>query len=150
MAKRRLDWPVVTDPDSHDHFQPPTTCLLDRESALRARLGFVRQCQPQYAVLVLGLGLRLVHFGRQLEEDEKSWTVRIDVPGVPRDQLLVQISGNVAEIRSDNECPRKISAAYELPADIDADKTKAHLQDRVLTLNLAKAESAVTRRIEVH
>lgn len=86
----------------------------------------------------------------EMEEDEKSWTLRVDVPGVPRNQLLVQISGNMAEIRSDKECPRKLDAVYELPAEIDAEKTEARLQDGVLTLKFAKAQSAVTRCIEVH
>ena len=84
-----------------------------------------------------------------IEEDEKSWTLRIDVPGVPRDQLRVQIAGNRLEVETDKECARKVYAGYELPAEIDADKTEAHLQDGVLTLKLAKAESAVARRIEV-
>jgi HSP20 family protein len=86
----------------------------------------------------------------EIDEDEKSWTLRIDVPGVPRNQLLVQIDGKTVRIESDKDCPRKISALYEPPAQIDVDKTEAHLQDGVLTLKLAKAESAMARRIEVH
>lgn len=85
----------------------------------------------------------------EMEEDEKSWTLRIDVPGVPRNQLLVQINGNMAEIRSDDECLRKIRALFELPAEIDADRTEAHLHDGVLTLKLAKPASVVARRIEI-
>ena len=84
-----------------------------------------------------------------VEEDDKSWTVHIDVPGVPRDQLRVQITGNTLEVETSKECRRKLYAAYELPAGIDADKTEAELRDGVLTLKLAKAESAVARRIEI-
>lgn len=62
----------------------------------------------------------------------------------------MQVSGTTVEVLSDKECPRKIHAMYELPAEIAADKTEAHLQDGVLTLKLAKAESAIPRRIEVH
>lgn len=86
----------------------------------------------------------------EMEEDEKSWTLRVDVPGVPRDQLLVQISGNTVEVRSGKDCPRKIQALYEMAAEIDPQRTEAHLQDGVLTLRLAKSESVIPRRIEVH
>lgn len=84
-----------------------------------------------------------------VEEDDKSWTVHIDVPGVPREQLRVQISGNTLEVETDKECRRQLRAVYELPSEIDAEKTEARLQDGVLTLKLAKAASAVARRIEV-
>ena len=92
---------------------------------------------------------RLMPAFHDVEEDDKSWTVHIDVPGVPREQLRVQISGNTLEVETDKESRRQLRAVYELPGDIDAEKTEAHLQDGVLTLKLAKAESAVARRIEV-
>lgn len=85
----------------------------------------------------------------EFEEDDRSWTLRIDVPGVPRDQLHVQITGTQLEVESAKECRRQVKAAFALPADIDVERTEAHLQDGVLTLKLAKAESAVARRIEV-
>lgn len=84
-----------------------------------------------------------------VEEDDQSWTLRMDIPGVPRDQLRVQVTGNRLEVESAKECPRLVRAAYELPADIDVERTEAHLQDGVLTLKLAKAASAVARRIEI-
>lgn len=84
-----------------------------------------------------------------VEEDDQSWTLHIDVPGVPREQLRVQISGNTLEVETDEACRRQLRALYELPADVDADKTQAHLENGVLTLKLAKAESATARRIEV-
>lgn len=84
-----------------------------------------------------------------VEEDDRSWTLHIDVPGVTRDQLPVQITGSTLEVQTAKECRRQLHAAYELPAEVDVDKTEARLQDGVLTLKLVKAESAVARRIEV-
>ena len=84
-----------------------------------------------------------------VQEDDTSWTLHIDVPGVPRDQLRVQVTGNVLEVETDKEARRQIRAAYELPSAVDLGKTEARLQDGVLTVKLAKAESAVARRIEV-
>lgn len=84
-----------------------------------------------------------------MEEDEQSWTLRVDVPGVPREQLRVQISGNTVEVETDKECRRQVRARYDLPAEIDVDGSEAKLQDGVLSLKLAKAASAVARRIEV-
>jgi len=86
----------------------------------------------------------------EMEEDEQSWTLRMDVPGVAKNHLVVQLSGNTVEVQTDKESPRKVRALYELPGPIDADKTEAHLQDGVLTLKLAKTESAIPRRIKVH
>jgi HSP20 family protein len=86
----------------------------------------------------------------EIDEDEQSWTLQIDVPGVPRNQLRVQISGRTVEVDTEKDCARQLRAIYQLPAEVDAERTQAHLQDGVLTLKLAKAESAVARRIEVH
>jgi HSP20 family protein len=84
-----------------------------------------------------------------MEEDEKSWTLTLDVPGVARDQLRVNVVGNTVEVASADDARRHFRAAYELPDGIDADKSQARLQDGVLTLKLAKVESATARRIEV-
>ena len=67
----------------------------------------------------------------------------------PREQLRVQVTGNTLEVQTDRECRRQLRAVYELPEGIDPDRAEARLQDGVLTLKLAKAESAVARRIEI-
>jgi HSP20 family molecular chaperone IbpA len=72
------------------------------------------------------------------EQDEKSWTLSFDVPGLSRDELTVAIEGAVVRIESKAEAKRQFKAAYELPQDIDVAASEAKLENGVLTLKLGK------------
>lgn len=88
--------------------------------------------------------------GLRLEQDENAWTVTLDVPGVTREDLSIDIDGPVVRIQTKAEAKRQYKAAYELPQDIDADATSARLENGVLTLSLAKKQPVSTARsIEV-
>lgn len=94
--------------------------------------------------------LRNVAPGFEAKEDEKAWTVTLDLPGVAKDDLSVQIEGTVVRIETRAEAKRRFKSAYELPQDIDAQASAAKLENGVLTLTLAKqAPASHTRRIEV-
>jgi HSP20 family molecular chaperone IbpA len=84
-----------------------------------------------------------------LQEDDASWTLSIDVPGIARDQLRVNVIGTTITVDTVEGAPRQLSAAYELPHEIDVDKCEARLENGVLTLKLAKVESAKPRQITV-
>ena len=73
-----------------------------------------------------------------VEQDDKSWTVTLDVPGFAREDLTIGIEGAVVRIESKADAKRKFKAAYELPQDIDAAASEAKLENGVLTLKLAK------------
>jgi HSP20 family protein len=73
-----------------------------------------------------------------VEQDDKSWTVTLDVPGFAREDLTIGIEGAVVRIESKAEAKRKFKAAYELPQDIDAAGSQAKLENGVLTLKLGK------------
>lgn len=88
--------------------------------------------------------------GVKVEQDEQAWTVSLDVPGVAREQLAIDVDGTVVRVKTVAEAPRQYHAAYELPAEIDAEATTARLENGVLTLSLAKKKPVVTSRsIEV-
>ncbi|KQP22040.1 Hsp20/alpha crystallin family protein [Pseudorhodoferax sp. Leaf267] len=76
--------------------------------------------------------------GHSFTQDEKSWTLSVDLPGVAKDQLTIGIEGAVVRIESTEAAARKVKAAYELPLDIDATTSTATLENGVLTLKLAK------------
>lgn len=76
--------------------------------------------------------------GVHLQEDDKAWTVSMDLPGITREDLKIQVDGAVVRIETRPEAPRAYKAAYELPQDIDVDGTQAKLENGVLTLTLAK------------
>ena len=75
-----------------------------------------------------------------VEQDDKSWTLRVDVPGVAREDLNIGIEGAVVRIETRAEAPRQFKAAYALPQDIDTAASEAKLENGVLTLRLAKIE----------
>jgi HSP20 family protein len=88
--------------------------------------------------------------GVNVQQDDKAWTVTLDLPGVAREDLAINIEGAVARIETKAEAKRPFKAAYELPQDIDAEATTAKLENGVLTLSLAKKQLASNvRTVEV-
>ena len=73
-----------------------------------------------------------------LEQDEQSFTLAFDVPGISREQLVVGIEGNVVRLSSAEGAARQYRFACELPQDIDAGQSVAKLENGVLTLKLVK------------
>lgn len=86
----------------------------------------------------------------KLAQDDKAWTVTLDLPGVARGDLSINIEGAVVRIETRAEAPRQYKAAYELPQEIDVEATSAKLENGVLTLTLAKQQPvSKARQIEV-
>ncbi len=81
-----------------------------------------------------------------VQEDEKSWTLTLDLPGVSREDLSISAEGAVVRIETREQAPRRYRAVYELPQDIDVDATGAKLEHGVLTLKLAKQAPASRAR----
>jgi HSP20 family protein len=76
--------------------------------------------------------------GFKVEQDDKAWTVTLDLPGVAREELSINIEGAIVRIETKAEAKRQFKAAYELPQEIDVANTGAKLENGVLTLTLAK------------
>lgn len=74
----------------------------------------------------------------QYQEDETSFQLKLDVPGITREQLAITINGTVVRIVSREGAPRQYRAAYELPQEIDSATSEAKLENGVLTLKLTK------------
>lgn len=88
--------------------------------------------------------------GVRVAQDEQAWTLTLDLPGVAREQLAIDVDGTVVRIQTVAEAPRQYKAAYELPEAIDAEATSARLENGVLTLALGKKKPVDTsRKIEV-
>ena len=75
-------------------------------------------------------------------QDETSYTLTLDLPGIAKEQLSIGIEGNLVRLASKQGAPRAYKAAYELPQDIDVASSEARLENGVLTLKLAKAVPA--------
>ena len=73
-----------------------------------------------------------------IEQDDKSYTLAFDVPGIAKDQLNIGIEGSIVRIETKEGAPRQYREAYELPQDIDVAGSEAKLEHGVLTLKLGK------------
>jgi HSP20 family protein len=74
----------------------------------------------------------------KFEQDDKTFTVEIDVPGLAKEHLNLAVEDNVVRIESIPDAPRQFKAAYEFPQDIDTAASEAKLEHGVLTLKLAR------------
>jgi HSP20 family protein len=98
-----------------------------------------------------------------VRETEDGYLVEIDVPGVKRKDLTVEIAGT--ELRVTGEIVEKEKVGWlrhrtrrvgqfsyhtQLPADIDAEHISADLVDGVLTVRVPKTEAAKPRRITIN
>ena len=73
-----------------------------------------------------------------IEQDETSFTLSFDVPGIAREQLSIGIEGSIVRIETKEGATRQYKSAYELPQDIDVSASVAKLENGVLTLKLVK------------
>ena len=71
-------------------------------------------------------------------QDDTSYTLTFDMPGIAKDQLSIGIEGSIVRLASKEGAARAYKAAYELPQDIDVASSEARLENGVLTLKLAK------------
>ena len=73
-----------------------------------------------------------------VEQDDKAWTVTLDLPGVTREELSIATEGSVVRIETKAEAKRQVKASYALPLEIDVATSEAKLENGVLTLKLGK------------
>ena len=77
-----------------------------------------------------------------IEQDDRSYTLRFDVPGIGREHLSIGIEANIVRILSLEGAPRRYQAAYELPQEIEVATSSAKLEHGVLTVRLVKQHGA--------
>lgn len=97
-------------------------------------------------------------------ESADTVTVRIEAPGMQREDFNVALNGEVLSVWGEKRIDREVSkgqwrvvqSAYGnfrrdvvLPVAVKADKTKASYRDGVLRIELPKSEEALPRRIAV-
>jgi len=82
-------------------------------------------------------GLSTTH-PTSVEEGDKTYTLQIDLPGLAKDQITLEIEDTVVRIASKENAPRHVKLAYELGQAIDAANSTATLANGVLCLSLAK------------
>jgi len=73
-----------------------------------------------------------------VEQDDTSWTITLDAPGLTKEDLTIGVEGTVVRIESKAQAKRSLTAAYELPQEIDVAQSEAKVEHGVLTLKLGK------------
>ena len=97
-----------------------------------------------------------------IEETDDAWVIEAELPGVNRDDIVVELQGDELVISGDvKERERRgllrrrarRTGRFEyhvtLPGAMDEDKIEAKLHDGILTVRIPKTEQARPRRIEV-
>lgn len=100
-----------------------------------------------------------------VKEDDKFYTVRADVPGVKKEDIQVDIDGNVVSLRAEAKQEKEekkgektiysersygmVSRSFSLPDEVDAKGAKAEYKDGVLNLVLPKKANGGGKRITV-
>ncbi|KAJ8607971.1 hypothetical protein CTAYLR_008222 [Chrysophaeum taylorii] len=78
-----------------------------------------------------------------LAEDDNGFTIRVDVPGVSRDKLRIDVDERLT-IHVENG-DRAVSRAVRLPSTADLDTTTADLKDGVLDIRVTKKPRQTVR-----
>jgi HSP20 family protein len=117
-----------------------------------------------------GGGLRQVAVAPSIdvEEDDDSYEVTVELPGMKQDDVEVELNQNVLTIRGekryssnggDKERKRRTRwsersygrfvRSFTLPSDADADRLQAKFSNGVLTITIPKSEASKPRVIDV-
>ena len=122
-----------------------------------------------------GLLVRPIRFdvdgGRELTmkvdvaQDDKTYTVTADMPGVKKDDIHVEIDGNLvsisAEVKKESEDKEgekvlrrecyygAMQRSFTLPTDVEGGKVEAKYVNGVLEVTLPKKAGGTTKKIEV-
>jgi HSP20 family protein len=100
-----------------------------------------------------------------VEEDEKAYAVKAEIPGVKREDIFVDVEGAEVTIRAEvrRELPESdernallaerfygvMTRTFTLPMPVDADATNARYEDGVLWLTLPKTAGAFGHRVPI-
>jgi HSP20 family protein len=97
-----------------------------------------------------------------LSETDDGYLVEVEVPGVKREDISIEVAGNELTISGEFEEKEKVgwfrsrtrrTGRFEyravLPQDVDTDRISANLAEGVLTVTVPKAAAATRRRIEI-
>lgn len=99
------------------------------------------------------------NFG-SIKETDNAYLLAADIPGIPREDVKINVEGNVLTISAENSETedsdqtyrresRSFQQRFSLPTNVDADKIEAHCENGVLEVLIPKSEKAQARKIEV-
>ena len=100
-----------------------------------------------------------------VKEDDKGYTVRADIPGVKKEDIQVDVEGNMISLRAEAKQEKEekkgekviysersygmASRSFTLPGAVDEKGAKAEYKDGVLSLTLPKKGNGSGKRISI-
>ena len=100
-----------------------------------------------------------------VKEDDKSFTVKADIPGVKKEDIQIDIEDDRVSLRAEVKQEKEekkgekvvysersyglVSRSFTLPVDVDAKAARAEYKDGVLNLTLPKKGNGSAKRIAV-
>lgn len=100
-----------------------------------------------------------------VSEDEKSYTVQADIPGVKKEDIKIDIDRDTVSVRAEMKREKEekkdekvvysersygmVSRSFSLPAEVDDQAAKAEYKDGVLKLVLPKKANGGGRRLSI-
>ncbi len=87
-------------------------------------------------------------------EKEGVYTLEVELPGVKKDQVEVNVEQNVLSVKGTRSCCSECgdvtySRSFRISSDIDSDSIEASMEDGVLKLTLTKKKSAEARKLSI-
>jgi len=73
-----------------------------------------------------------------LQEDDKAYSFSLDLPGVGKEHLRIQIEDTVLRVETLEGAPRRYRAVYQFAQEIDSANSQARMEHGVLHLSLTK------------
>lgn len=99
-----------------------------------------------------------------IAEDDKSYTVKVELPEMKREDIKVNVENGVLAISGERKQEKEeknrrfhriersygsFMRSFTLPEDADANQVNAQYRDGVLTVNVMKSEKAKPRKAEI-
>lgn len=126
---------------------------------------FFRDVSPGYYVKPLHGDALPAQIKVDVSENANEFVVQAEIPGASKDNIHVNIEGNIVSIRAeisqtdsqskDDKLLRseryfgEVSRSFQLPVDIDESASKARYDNGILTLNLVKNRKKTSSRMSI-
>lgn len=99
-----------------------------------------------------------------IEEKEKEYVFNVDLPGIKKEDVDIELDGDVLVISGEKKEDDKVDErnyhlkesfcgsfrrSFKMPDSIDAENSKASFENGILTLTVPKSDASKTKKIEI-
>lgn len=99
-----------------------------------------------------------------IKETQKEYLVRVEVPGISKKDIEIEISDNILTIKGERKFEKEekgesyhrversygsFCRSFTLPTQVASDKIEASFKDGLLDIKIPKAEEKIPKKIEI-